>query len=226
MRIYSPPLRRFAFLLFAGALLALTACEKQSAAVQTKRAFVIPEARNVGRLDLAHVTRGAFQLGDIEGDWSLFFFGYTHCPDVCPTELFMMAEMMRTLEKDPGRLQQAPQVVFVSVDPNRDDPRHLQDYAGYYHPSFLGVTGEQASIDRLTRTLGVFHERVYYRDGKIVPVDQSAAIPADLENQYLVNHSSAIFVFDPNSRLHAIFTPPHDADDIIHDLAALQDDWN
>ena len=101
----------------------------------------------------------------------------------------------------------------------------LQRYAGYYHPDFLGVTGEQSTIDKLCRSLGVFYERVYYDQGKVLELEAGAAPPEDLEDSYLINHSASIFLVNPAGKLHAIFTPPHDPQRIMLDLAAIQSGW-
>lgn len=212
-------------LVLLGLVLITSACERGPQAPVTEAAFVLPEAATINGLSLTHVELGRYDLEAIQGQWSLLFFGYTHCPDVCPTELFMLAEMMRAIEQDPDVVSQAPQVVFVSVDPNRDSLQHLQQYAGFYHSSFIGVTGGQATIDRLCNSMGVFYERVYYQDGKVLDLDPATAVPAGLEDSYLINHSASIFLVNPAGKLHAIFTPPHDPNKMIRDLAAIQASW-
>lgn len=212
-------------LLLLAVVVGNSGCEQAAKAPATESAFVLPEAAAVADFNLQHQDLGAFDIDDTRGEWSFLFFGYTHCPDVCPTELFMLAEMMRAVEQNPGALKQSPQVVFVSVDPERDSLQQLQQYAAFYHQSFLGVTGEQATIDRLCESLGVFYERVYYRDGKALDLDPSAAVPKDLADSYLINHSASVFLVNPAGKLHAIFAPPHDPQTIIRDLAAIQAGW-
>ncbi|MDJ0778163.1 MAG: SCO family protein [Gammaproteobacteria bacterium] len=210
--------------LLAG-LLVTAGCDRAVTRLQTEDAFVLPQTQAVTGLELTHAQRGKYGTDDAEGRWSLLFFGYAGCPDVCPTELYMMAEMMRAIERDPARVAQSPQVVFVSVDPQRDAPAALQQYAAFYHPSFLGVTADQPVVDRLAKSMGVFYERVYYRGGEILRLEPGQAVPAELENSYLINHSAAIYLLDPDARLHAIFTPPHDPMAMIRDLAAIQQRW-
>lgn len=212
-------------LVLTGLAIIISSCEQGSKAPQTEAAFMLPKAAAIADFTLSHLDRGTYDIEDARGNWSLLFFGYTHCPDVCPTELFMLAEMMRAIEQDPGAVSQPPQVVFVSVDPDRDSLQHLQQYTGFYHPSFLGVTSEQATIDRLCKSLGVFYERVYYRDGKTLELDPAAAVPAGLEDAYLINHSASIFLLNPAGKLHAIFTAPHDPNAMIRDLALIQASW-
>ncbi len=212
-------------LLLLGLVFITSACEQGPKAPETEAAFVLPEAAAISDFNLNHLDKGAYDIDDARGQWSLLFFGYTHCPDVCPTELFMLAEMMRGIEHDPELVSQPPQVVFVSVDPDRDSLQHLQQYAGFYHPGFIGVTSEQATIDRLCKSMGVFYERVYYQDGKVLDLDAAATVPAGLEDSYLINHSASIFLVNPAGNLHAIFTAPHDPNTMIRDLAAIQASW-
>ena len=206
-------------------LASLAGCENAVEAPKTESAFLLPQAAEITDFDLQHDRIGRFDLAQARGKWSLLFFGYTHCPDVCPTELFMLAEMMRGIEADPADGNEAPQVVFVSVDPQRDELSRLQNYAAFYHASFVGVTGEQATVDRLCKSMGVFYERVYYQDGKPLEPQPRAPVPAELRDSYLINHSASIFLVNPAGRLHAIFTPPHDPRTMMRDLAAIQAGW-
>lgn len=215
-------MKKYSWLLL---LAALAGCEKTVEPPKTESAFLLPQPAEIKDFDLRHHEIGQFDLQQTQGKWSLLFFGYTHCPDVCPTELFMLAEMKRAIEADPPAGIESPQVVFVSVDPARDELAQLQKYAAFYHASFVGVTGEQAAVDRLCKSMGVFYERVYYQDGK--PLDPQPAEPvnAELKDSYLVNHSATIFLVNPEGRLHAIFSPPHDPQTLMRDLAAIQASW-
>jgi protein SCO1/2 len=226
MKIQFPEAKSILRLLLPGLLLAVSGCDQRARVAETESAFMLPEAATITDFNLSHVERGDYDLEDARGKWSLLFFGYTHCPDVCPTELFMLAEMMRAMESNADNEVEAPQVVFVSVDPQRDKLQPLQEYAAFYHPDFIGVTGEQSSIDLLCESIGVFYERVYYRDGEALELDSTATIPADLRDSYLINHSASIFLLNPLGKLHAIFTAPHDPDTMIRDLAAIQDSWS
>jgi len=137
----------------------------------------------------------------------------------------MMAEMMRAIEKNPSVVVQPPQVVFVSLDPQRDTPESLQQYAAFYHASFIGITGRQSTIDQLSKEMGVFYERVYHRNGAVLIVDSEEDVPQELKNSYLINHSASIFLLNPAGDLHAIFAPPHDPNRMIRDLAVIQGAW-
>lgn len=123
------------------------------------------------------------------GQWSFVFFGYTHCPDVCPAAMTVFQQLQRQIGPD------APaQYVLVSVDPERDTPAHLGTYVKHFNPAFVGATGPHEELARLTKPLGVYYARGPERDGL-----------------YEVEHSSAIFLVGPDARVRAVFTAPQDA---------------
>jgi protein SCO1/2 len=144
--------------------------------------------------------RGApFGPRNLDGHWSLVFFGYTNCPDFCPTTLITLAAMEKNL-----RTQGAarPQVVFVSVDAQRDTPQQLAKYVPYFDPSFIGVTApDQPTIEALARKLGV-----------------AVALVPSAGGGYTVDHSGAIFVVDPAGKIAAILTGPFTADTLLADF--------
>jgi len=210
-------------LLFA-ALLLLQGCGPAEP-LRTEAATVLPQPKAIADVDFHSHSQEGMRLSDLKGKWSLVFFGYTRCPDVCPTELFTLAEMMRAIEGNPELVSELPQVLFVSVDPQRDEPEALQQYAGYYHASFLGVTAEQQAVDRFSRSMGAIYERVYYLNGKTLIVDPEEGPPEGLEDSYLINHSAPIFLLNPQGEMHAVFSTPHQPEVMIRDLAAIQSHW-
>jgi protein SCO1/2 len=134
----------------------------------------------------------------LRGQWTFVFFGFTYCPDVCPTTLQMLAGVVKSLADLPE--PQRPHVVLVSVDPQRDTPAQLARYVAHFNPDFVGVTGEQDAIDKFTRQIGV-------------PV----AITQLGDGNYTVDHSAAIFLIDPAGELRALFSPPHIPEQIAAD---------
>ena len=135
-----------------------------------------------------------FDLESLQGKWSFLFFGFTHCPDVCPTTLAELARARDQIARSAaggGDIQ----FVFVSVDPNRDTVGKLGQYVRYFDASFVGVTGDNAQIANLAGQLGAFYE---------------VAVTPGAEN-YSVSHSAALFLLDPRARQHAVFAPPLDA---------------
>ena len=144
--------------------------------------------------------RGApFGPRNLDGHWSLMFFGYTNCPDFCPTTLTTLAAMEKNL---PAADATRPQVVFISVDAQRDTPQQLAKYVPYFDPSFIGVTAaDQPTIEALARKLGV-----------------AVAIVPGAGGSYTVDHSGAIFVVDPAGKIAAILTGPFTADALLADF--------
>ncbi len=148
----------------------------------------------------------AFGPESLRGHWTYLFFGYTYCPDVCPTTLGVLAQTSKLIQAQDSTLSQ-PQVVFVSVDPIRDDkPGRLAEYMAYFNPSFLGVTGPEKQLRYFTQPLGIHY----------------LAHPPDAgDDNYLVDHSAAILLFDPQGRLRALTSPPHSAATIAADYGTI-----
>ena len=138
-----------------------------------------------------------FDLTRLKGKWTFLFFGFTHCPDICPTTLALLARVRDNLAKNTAGAEDI-QFVFVSVDPNRDSAGKLAQYVGYFDTTFLGVTGDNAQIANLAGQLGAAYQ---------------VAITPGTED-YPVVHSAAVFLLDPRARYHAVFAPPHDAEAI------------
>lgn len=168
--------------------------------------ILLPEAHRIGPFQLRDTRGGTLDAASLQGSWSLIFFGYTHCPDICPTTLATLRNMAHALEQRPAGTHPT-RFIFVSVDPGRDTLEQLQQYVGYFHPQFIGATGEKAQIDALTRQLGA----VYLFDGDT----QS--------DSYIVNHSAGIAVVDPQGRWVARFNPPHQAAQMATRFRLLQD---
>lgn len=166
----------------------------------------LSEPRPLPEFQLAGSDNASFTRRDLEGRWHLVFFGFTHCPDVCPNTLFILDRVVEQLEQSGVK---APQVVFVSVDPERDDPAQVAEYVEYFNENFIGVTahgGHDEDLQRLTQAMSVAYEFRPEGDG------------------YTVVHSSALLLVNPDAQLHAIFTPPLRADDIAADTATLVSD--
>jgi len=134
-----------------------------------------------------------FDLARLKGKWSFMFFGYTNCPDVCPLTMKVMQDVWKKL---PAAVLKKSQMVFVSVDPDRDKPENLKSYVHYFNPDFIGVTGKAEQIDILTHQLGILYG---FED------------PEPGSKDYTVNHSAQIILIDPDAHMRAVFSPPHDA---------------
>jgi protein SCO1/2 len=133
------------------------------------------------------------------GQWDLVFFGFTHCPDICPMTLQVLATAKRQLIA--AGQEPLPRIVLVSVDPERDTPEALRQYVDYFGAGNLGITGDLGEIRRLTDGLGIFFSKVPRDDG-----------------DYTVDHSAVVLLINPRGEFHALFGTPHDANTYVHDL--------
>ena len=169
--------------------------------------FVYPQPRKISPFVLTAQDGSKFTLDQLRGKWTFAYFGYTYCPDVCPTTLAELARVQSLLEAT--GTDEKTQYLFVSVDPKRDTPQHLAQYVPSFSKTLIGVTGSRAVIDKLTQEVGVAYE---FPEG------------TDKEN-YPVSHSSIVALFDPDARLHAIFTAPHKAESLAVGFRKLSARW-
>ena len=185
--------------MLAGAWLAEIYREHDSRAVLLPNQVLtlFPQPKPLTAFALTDHKNRPFDLASLKGKWSFLFFGFTHCPDVCPTTLAVLARARDGIARNTVGAEDV-QFVFISVDPNRDTAGKLGQYVGYFDTNFLGVTGDNAQIGNLAGQLGAPYQ---------------VAIAPGLEN-YPVYHATAVFLLDPRARYHAVFTPPHDAEAI------------
>ncbi len=148
--------------------------------------------------------QGTLTRESLSGHWTFLLFGYTHCPDVCPTDLALLASVSRSFKRGG---HPAPQVIFVSVDPGRDSLPVLGRYLPAFDPSFLGAQATTAQLTPFTQSLGVY--AVLHDNEK------------DGRGNYPVDHSSTIFLFNPSGRLQASFQMPQVPDQLFHDAQAI-----
>jgi protein SCO1 len=153
--------------------------------------------RSVTDFQLSDSEGHPFTKDNLLGKPSLVFFGFTHCPDVCPTTLVKLAQVKKSAPLG------AMQVLFITVDPQRDTPQAVGTYAHGFDPSFIGLTGDQADIDKVTRAFAV------------------AAVRVDLPGgDYTMDHSAAIFLVNAKAQIVGLFTPPFDTRRLAQDLTA------
>jgi len=155
----------------------------------------LPRPKPLADFRLTDTTGRAFTRHDLGGGPTLVFFGFTHCPDVCPTTLMKLAQVRQRAEFKGLR------VLFVSVDPQRDTPAVLGTYVHAFDPAFLGVSGDPQAILALAANFGVAVNRVELPGG-----------------DYTMDHSVVLFLLDARARLVAIFTPPFEVAALAADL--------
>lgn len=166
-------------------------------------ATILPEARPLADVRFVDKNGRPTQLSDFKGDFTLLFFGFTNCPDVCPLTLSLLAQVRADIAARAPRL--APRVLFVSVDPNRDTPQRIAAYLNGFDPEFAGVTAADEELKPLLDALGVAVERH----------DHGGA-------NYNVVHNSAIYVLDANVEWIAVSTGPHDPKVVADDYLRIR----
>src|SRR5438093_2755539 len=159
--------------------------------------FVYPEPKTISPFKLTEHNGSSFDLDALKGKWSFVYFGYTYCPDACPTTLAELSRAQQLLEE--AGLDAGNQYFFVSVDAQRDTPQRLAEYVAFFDKKFVGATGADEALTKITQDVGVLYSFPEGRKGK----------------SYAVDHSSTVALFDPNARLAAVFTSPHKAEEFV-----------
>lgn len=165
-------------------------------------ALVLPDPNPLPEFSLLDQDGNAIDRSVFAGQWDLVFFGFTHCPDICPATLQILATAKSELAGE--RDLPSPRIVLVSVDPERDTPAAIGQYVDYFGNNNLGITGALEEIETLTTALGIYFRKQ----------------PAEGDN-YVVDHSAAVLVIDPDGRFSALFGGPHTVANFVHDLPIL-----
>lgn len=192
--------------LVAGLLLWKFVLKSEVAMPAEVERIYIPNGRPVVGLDLVDGDGMPFTEQRLKDKWSFLFFGFTNCPDVCPTTMLVLKSVWNRLP-EAAKQSPEPQMIFVSVDPDRDKPELLKAYTEFYHPDFVGITGKHDKLDILTVQVGALYG---YEDG-------------DKEGEYTVNHSGQIVLIDPQGHFRGVFSTPHLVDEIVKGFSALRD---
>jgi len=192
----------FAIVLGSALAAGIFAAMRMNEPAELQTAFVIPIPDPIPDFSLLDQTGQHVNAKTFRGQWDLVFFGFTNCPDVCPTTLQILANVRREL-MDAGA-KTLPRIVLVSVDPERDTPDILGQYVDYFGEGNLGVTGGIEDIRILTAALGIYFEKAPTSDG-----------------DYGVDHSAAVLVINPKGEFSALFSAPHTVANYMHDLPII-----
>ena len=185
-----------------GALAARYLLHARGAEPIVQSAAVYPRPRVLAPFALVADNGHPFDMQSLSGHWSLVFFGYTACPDLCPATLALLAQVDSKLADLPTELR--PHVLMITVDPQRDDPAKLGAYVRFFAPSFQGLTGAPGAVADAAAAFGVA-----YRRG------------SDSGGGYAVDHSAAVYLVDPDARLRAVFMPPQQTALLASDYRAI-----
>ena len=163
----------------------------------------LPQPRVLAPFDLVDTQGAPARPETLRGNPSLVFFGFTHCPDVCPTTLALLTSVQKQAALQDDQLA-GLKIVLISVDPERDTPEQLGKYIGSFGGDLIGLTGNPPEIVKATRSFGVAAARVELAGGN-----------------YTMDHSAAVFVLDTQARIVAVFTPPLSAAALTRDVKRL-----
>jgi protein SCO1/2 len=169
----------------------------------TAAATVLPQSLPLPAFDLVDHMGRPFGRANLDGQFTLMFFGFTNCPDVCPLTLKTLADARAEILR--GAPSFDPAVVFVSVDPARDDSARIASYLQRFDPTFVGVTGTDEALAPLITTLGVTVQKHSHGDAS-----------------YNVVHNSTVYVIDPRGELIAVSSAPHDPATIAADYLKIR----
>ena len=162
---------------------------------------ILVRPMEIDNFELIDQNNEAFNKKSLEGGWTVLFFGYTNCPDVCPTTIYKLAEIKNGIKED---LPSANfNTVLVTLDPDRDSAERLDEYIGYFDETMLGVTGTYENIQSFTSSLSVFYQRINKEEG------------------YDFNHTASIFVFDKDGSLFATMSPANTVGELESDFFTI-----
>lgn len=167
--------------------------------------YLLPKPDAIADFDLVRHDETPFGPAALRGRWTFLIFGYTSCPDFCPTTLLAFQALHQRLEQT-GDGTRDVQFAMVSVDPERDTTKVLAAYVGHFNPAFVGVTGSTAQVTRLADSVGAEYHRHAPAAG----------------GYYLVDHSTSVLLVNPEGQVRGVFAPPHEAEDMLKGFQAIK----
>lgn len=171
--------------------------------LKAEGAYLYENPRLLPKFTLVNDLDETFTAQDLQGKWNLLFFGFTYCPDVCPTTLAQLKTFYQELEPE---VQADTRIWLVSVDPARDTPEQLHNYLAFFHPEFRGVTGEFLEIHRFATALNI----------------PFAKVPGGGSNNYMVDHSANIALVNPQGHSLGFFKAPLEISQLKRTFLAIR----
>lgn len=190
-------------------------------------ATVYPQQRTISaNFNLQDQSGRPFSAQRLQDKWSLVFFGFTNCPNICPLTMVELGQFYRTLI-DNGQSQiELPQVIMVTVDPARDDNAAMADYIANYHQDFIGLTGDASQIRNFAEQLYVVIDSAEGRDGQDQGQSEGHGHDEHDQNPSAFDHSGHISVISPTGELHAVIRLPHRDQNLLDAYRIILENWN
>ncbi|MBF0096507.1 MAG: SCO family protein [Magnetococcales bacterium] len=190
---------------------------------------VLPSPRPLQAFTLQDHDEKPYTFEQLRGKWTFLFFGYTHCPDICPMALGVLADAFRQMQEKAANNLGNSQVLFVSVDPKRDSAAHIRQYVQFFNRDFKGLTGTDEQIRAFAFQVGAtyfsaadFREPAKAETAGAVNKEAVAKSEAGKDDG-LISHTSAIFLLDPLGRLTAMFPDYNNAEKIVEEYGKLRE---
>ncbi|MCL6310460.1 SCO family protein [Pseudomonas syringae] len=174
---------------------------QDQAALNDAGIVLLPKSRQLPALSMTDQNGAAIALDGLKDQWTLMFFGYTFCPDICPTTLAQIKQIRAEL---PEETVKRMRVVLVSVDPNRDTPQQLKQYLGYFDPQYIGLTAPVADIQTLANAVSI----------PFIPADTS-------KPNYFVDHSGNLALIGPDGTQRGFIRAPLNNQKLVKQLPGL-----
>ena len=177
---------------------------EKEAILETGKAYKKP--LDIIEFELTDQGDQLYTKNNLKNQWTILFFGYTNCPDVCPTTIFKLGQIKQQITKELPNVNL--NILFITLDPERDSTERLSEYLDLFEPSMTGLTGEITHIVELTSNLSVFFQRINKEDG------------------YDFNHTASLFLINPKAQLKASFSPASSIDMLAEDIKKVVEKSN
>jgi protein SCO1 len=174
------------------------------AQLRERGVLILPTPREISPFQLTDHRGEPFELEDLVGQWTFAFFGFTNCPDICPTSMSVLGQAQQRLQQEHADVAQEFRGMLVTVDPERDDQETLARYVEAFSPTFIGVRGDLAATAAFTTQVNVAF----------------AKVPDDMGG-YQVDHTANIVIINPRGHYHGFVKMPHQADTIVETFLTL-----
>lgn len=181
---------------------------------------MLPLPQPVAEFQLYSTQASSFSERQLRGHWNLVFLGFSHCADICPMELDVIAKVLDRLDQR-GQGDNKIRGLFVSLDPERDSQAVIDEYLSGFNSSIVGLRGNHSELAKLTRFFGADYNRLLQVNGATVNVPAGYAVPLGVEQDYQLSHSARIYLVNPSGQYVGSFPPPHDVAQIANDLQMI-----